>query len=290
MKRMIFAASIAALSATANAGVSYYACDVQVTFDKRAPRNTVWEHRENRYTKYLRLDSDAQMVSLYDNRGNVYKPICSADNHSCKKNWQKDSIQLDGTGAADAPTPFLDFRRLLSLTDSNRKVHLVIADYGQSTDGQPNMSWNYDGTCKVSEEPKPRAGNGPKAPPPSAKNPNYQVAEPAKAVSDAESAAALAGYEGNTMWGFSGGGHWFHMWFFPDGVSYAGDDEDITSEGRAAKVYVGKDSTGYRMCRVPIPAEGMANCYPLPPHKVGDTWVQHDMDGDTAFSLLPGRQ
>jgi len=73
-------------------------------------------------------------------------------------------------------------------------------------------------------------------------------------------------------------------------VAFTGDDEDMSSEGKIRQWYFGKDSVGYRICSRPIPPEGESGCYPFLVHKPGDSWVEHDMDGDAQFSLLPGRE
>ncbi|MFT3904925.1 MAG: hypothetical protein QM718_01285 [Steroidobacteraceae bacterium] len=298
MNKLIVAGLVAggALAAPAFADVSYLKCEVQVTFRKPYVKDTVWEHKENKYTKYYKLDSTARMVYSYDNRKDSYKPVCSAANKACAVQWNAGGISIDGTKAADDPSPpSIDFRRSVQLSADNKRVSYVIADFGDPAQkGRMGVSWTYDGDCATTEQParNPRYANGPGAgasrPP---ENPNYdKAAAPAKAVSKEEADKALAGYYGNTMTGFSGGGHWFHMWFLEGAQAYTGDDEDITSEGKARSWYVGKDSTGYRLCGEPIPAEGRSGCYPLPVRKVGESWVQHDMDGDAYFSLLPGRQ
>jgi hypothetical protein len=274
------------------AATSYLKCDVQTTFRKAHVHDTEWVHAENGYTKYFRLDPDAQMVSHYDWRNNAWQPICSANNAACVKSWKDGDIQLDGSRAPDSPVaPYLDFRRTVRLSNDLKKIRYVIADYGLTTGTKPNMSWSFDGDCQTADAPtavRRSPGAGSARPP---ENPRFEMPiGPALAVSAAEADQALAGYYGNTMTGFSGGKHWFHMWFLDKNLAYTSDDEDITAEGRPRHWYVGKDSTGYRLCPAPIPAIGSANCYPLPVRKVGESWVQHDMDGDAYFTLLPGRQ
>jgi len=274
--------------------VSYLRCEVQTTFRKPSLHGSEWVHAENHYTKYFRLDPQQQMVAAYDWRPDVYKPICSASNTACVRHWELNTVRLDARAAADNPVPpFLDFRRAIELTDHLRHVHYVIADYGDAAHGAMPMSWTYEGSCQPSAQPvrPPLPGPGGPGATRAPTNPKYeQPTGAALAVSAEEADQALAGYYGNTMWGFSGGGHWFHMWFLDGSLAYTSDDEDISSEGKPRRWYVGKDSTGYRLCGEPIPAEGKLGCYPLPQHHVGDSWVQHDMDGDALFSLLPGRQ
>lgn len=273
---------------------SYLRCEVQTTFRKPTLHGSEWVHAENHYTKYFRLDQAQHMVFAYDWRPDVYKPICSPGNAACVQQWDAKTISIDARAAADQPVlPFLDFRRAIELTDQLHRVRYVIADYGNAASGTMPMSWTYEGSCEPSAQPVRPPLPGPGGPgatrPPT--NPKYeQPTGPALAVTAEEADQALAGYYGNTMWGFSGGGHWFHMWFLEGSLAYTSDDEDISSEGKPRRWYVGKDSTGYRLCGEPIPAAGKSGCYPLPLHRVGDSWVQHDMDGDAQFSLLPGRQ
>jgi hypothetical protein len=288
---MISAAILAMASAGTHAAVSYYACDMQVTFRKPYVHGTDWVHSENRYNKYLKVDDGAKMVYLFNDRNGGYAPICSPTNRACESNWQQHAIKIDGTKAPDNPQPpYLDFRRSLQLDETGGPSHLVIADFGDNARSAPYMSWNYDGPCKLADKaPQRRAPMG--AGPPAPRNPNYEVSQqPAMAVSDAERDRVLADYYGNSMTGYSGGGHWFHMWFWNNGLAYAGDDYDMTSEGSPALIYIGKDTTGYRMCRQPIPAEGERNCYPVLVKQVGEGWTEHDMDGDALFMLLRGRQ
>lgn len=290
---MIGALAATAFASSAMAEISYLKCEMQTTFRKPYVHDTEWVHTENKYTKYFKIDSAAKMVSAYNRRSNAYTAMCSDKNASCAKDWKSGTaFSIDGTKATDSPvTPYLDFRRSFALNGNQGRF--VIADYGQAQNGKPNMSWTYEGPCEKSEEPKamPRMGPGAGASRPP-ENPKYEKpTAPAQPVSKEEADKALAGYYGNTMTGYSGGGHWFHMWFLDkNGLAYTSDDEDMSSEGKPRQWYVGKDSTGYRLCGEPIPAEGKSGCYPLPVRKVGEAWVQHDMDGDAYFSLLPGRQ
>lgn len=290
MKRphlLFFALSLAAAHCGA-AEPTYLSCNVATTFYKPAPSNTEWAHRENDYTKIFRVDADQKMIAIYSRRGGAFTPICSGEN--CAVDWKSGSISIDGSKSnAAAVAPFLDFRR--SLTLSNNKLHYTVADYGVT--GKQNMRWVYDGDCQGTAAPVAPAPRAPGAPPmgaPGMRNPNYVDAGAAMAVSKAEADQALASYYGNTMWGYSGGKHWFHMWFLDGTIAYTGDDEDITGEGKPRTWYVGKDSSGYRLCGAPIPATGSTGCYPLPVRKLGEAWVQQDMDGPAYFSLLPGRQ
>ncbi|HTP40210.1 MAG TPA: hypothetical protein VMI92_11625 [Steroidobacteraceae bacterium] len=292
-KWMAAAAVLGVVAAPAMAKTSYLKCEVQTTFRKPFVRDTDWVHVENKYTKYFQLDNDAKMVSSWNWRSGTYTPICNAANKACAVDWKDGALSIDGTKQADNPSPHIDFRRSIAFSDKLARVKFVIGDYGDNTSGKPNMTWTYDGHCAPSAAPKatprpPGGGAGSNRPP---TNPNYEAPTgPAMAVSQEEADKALAGYYGNTMTGFSGGGHWFHMWFLEKNLAFAGDDEDMSSEGKPRIWSVGKDSTGYRLCGDPIPATGAMGCYPLPPHKVGDSWIQHDMDGDPMFQLLPGRQ
>ncbi len=170
-------------------------------------------------------------------------------------------------------------------------------DWGQSPDGNANMTWTYNGPCTPSGAPS----MAPFSPPGGRKmNPLCQKASgPAQPVSRAEAAQVLAGYVGNTMTGYSGGGHWFHMWILKGDplIGYTSDDEDISGKGKTRTWWVGKDNIGYRMCPTVDIANNTGqkivlriNCYPLLIKKVGDSWVEHDMDGDAYFTVLPGRQ
>jgi len=285
----------------AAAQTSYVSCAVQTTFRKPYTHGTDWVHVENKYTKIFKIDADAKMVSFWDNRNLIWKPICGAGNSACAVNWSADGISIDGTKAPNLPLPaYLDFRRSIELSPGNTHVTMLQGDYYQSADGSPDTSWTYDGDCVPTSAPstKPRA-QGARRP----MNPLYQKATgPAKPISPAEAAMVLAGYIGNTMTGYSGGGHWFHDWFVQASgnqvVSYTSDDEDISGEGKTRSWWVGKDSTGYRLCPNVDVARDVGgakmvpgvNCYPLLIKKVGDTWVEHDMDGDAYFTMLPGRQ
>ena len=287
----------ASLAAAAAAQTSFISCAVQTTFRKPYTHGTDWVHVENKYTKIFKIDPAAKMVSFWDNRNLIWKPICGAGNTACAVDWSNDGIAIDGTKAPNLPTPvYLDFRRSIVLSAGNSHVSMVQGDYYQSTGG-PNTTWTYDGDCTPSSAPSLK----PFSPPGGRKmNPLYQKASgPAKPVSKAEAAMVLAGYVGNTMTGYSGGGHWFHMWILKGDplVGYTSDDEDISGEGKTREWWVGKDNIGYRMCPTvdiardvgPKMVPGM-NCYPLLIKKVGDTWVEHDMDGDAYFTMLPGRQ
>ncbi len=293
------------LANMAHAQTSYLSCEVQTTFHRPAPNNTEWTHRENDYTKIFKLDSTARMVGLYNRRSGEYTPICNAANKACSISWNGNAISIDASKAPDNPVPpYLDFRRSFEL--NNNRVKYVMHDFGSSgkntlssniATGQANMSWVYEGSCKTTEAPAPvvraagAAGMGAGGPPgPQVRNPNYVDAGMALPVSQAEADQALAGYYGNTMWGYSGGKHWFHMWFLDGSLAFTGDDEDMASMTKPNQWYVGKDASGYRLCGMPIPATGASGCYPLPVRRLGESWVQHDMDGDAYFSLLPGRQ
>lgn len=279
----------------------YLSCEVQTTFHRPAPNNTEWTHRENDYTKIFKLDSTARSVGIYSRRSGEFTPICHASNKSCSISWNGNAISIDASKAPDNPVPpYLDFRRSFEL--SNNRIKYVMYDFGNNGKntlssntpaGQANMRWVYEGSCKDTTKPVPvvrGAGGMPAGGGPLTRNPNYVDAGPAMAVSQEEADQALAGYYGNTMWGYSGGKHWFHMWFLEGSLAFTGDDEDMTGMAAPNQWYVGKDSSGYRLCGRPIPAAGASGCYPLPVRKLGESWVQHDMDGDAYFSLLPGRQ
>ncbi|MGC3981275.1 MAG: hypothetical protein QM808_08460 [Steroidobacteraceae bacterium] len=291
------------LMGLAQAEESYLSCDVATTFHRPAPNNTEWTHRENDYTKIFKLDSTAKTVGLYNRRSGEFAPICSSKNSACAVSWNGNNISIDGSKAPDSPVPpYLDFRRSFEL--KGNQVKYVMYDFGNSGKntlssnipaGQANMSWWYEGSCKATQAPAPVVRNAGGmgaggAPGPQSRNPNYVDAGMALPVSQEEADKALAGYYGNTMWGYSGGKHWFHMWFLEGSLAFTGDDEDMTGMAKPNQWYVGKDSSGYRLCGMPIPATGASGCYPLPVRKLGESWVQHDMDGDAYFSLLPGRQ
>lgn len=289
-------ACVAAWIGTAQAQTSYISCAVQTIFRKPYTHGTDWVHVENRYTKFFKLDASARMIAFWDNRKLIWKPICAASNRSCAVNWSANGISIDGTKTPNDPVPpYLDFRRSIVLSPGNAHVTMVQGDWGQSTTGQPNMTWTYEGDCTPSGPPSMQPFGR------RAMNPLYQKASaPAVPVSKEEAARVMAGYVGNTMTGYSGGGHWFHMWIFTGYplVAYTSDDEDISGEGNVRTWWVGKDSTGYRMCPTVDIARDVGapkmvpgiNCYPLLIKKVGDSWVEHDMDGDAYFTMLPGRQ
>jgi len=285
--------------AAAWAQVSYFQCAMQVTFRKPYVHDTVWEHQENRYAKSFKIDSAAHMIYVYRDRQDEYVPICSTRNAACVVEWQEGAIRIDGTAAPDDPfPPHLDFRRSFAMAAHGSEAHLVIADYGESRNGRANMSWSYDGPCHSTDQPAqpmrpPGAGPGkdPATNMPPPRNPLYeQPTTGAMAIPAAEAARVLAHYTGNTMTGYSGGGHWFHMWFFDKALAYTSDDMDISGEAKPRQWYLGKDASGYRICPKPIPAGGERGCYPLLIKRIGDSWVEHDMDGNAYFTLLPGRQ
>jgi hypothetical protein len=289
-----YALALMVIAAPAFADVSYLSCDLQTVYHRPAQHNTEFTHSENRYTKIFKVDSSAKMVSLYSDRANSFTPICSGKNAACKTSWNGMDISIDARGGADDPVlPHLDFRRAFTLSNGGKTAQLVIADFGPSPNKdmvgtRANMYWSYDGACAATTEPKGRA----QRPPPGVQNPKYEKpTSPAKAIGKAEQDKVMEGYYGTTMWGYSGGGHWFRMWFLDrNGLAYTSDDQDMTGEGKPRQWYFGKDSAGYRICGEPIPAEGRDGCYPLPVRKVGDWWIQHDMDGDAEFQLVPGRQ
>jgi hypothetical protein len=278
--------STAAISAPAMAQVSYLKCDMQVTFEKPGFGGTEWVHREGRYDKYFRLDDSAKMVEVFNARGNVFVPICNPSNNSCQSVWSNGEISLDATKGPDHPSPHLDFRRAFSFDRTSHEGHLLIADYGDSHNGKPNMSWSFEGKCAPSEA----AAAKPMPYPPGPISPKF-VDALAFPVSNAERDRVLASRNGNTVTGLSGGSRWFHMWMFGKGVGYTGDDDDITAEGALRQWYVGKEASGgYRLCEAPVPAKGVRGCYPLNVPKMGDSWIEHDVYGDAQFQLLPGRQ
>jgi hypothetical protein len=294
------ALAVSLMFGSAQAEVSYLSCDVATTFHRPAPNNTEWVHRENDYTKIFKLDSTARTVGLYNRRSGEFTPVCSASNAACTISWNDSHISIDGSKAADNPVPpYLDFRRSFEL--KNNQVKYVMHDFGKSGGaalgsnlpaGQANMRWEYNGSCKATDAPAPVQRGAGGMPPGGlrASNPNYVDAGAALPVNQQEADQALAGYYGNTMWGYSGGKHWFHMWFLEGSLAFTGDDEDMTGMAAPNKWYVGKDSSGYRLCGQPIPATGSKGCYPLPVRQLGESWVQQDMDGPAYFSLLPGRQ
>ena len=284
-----------AFIACAQAQEQYLSCNVTTSFHRPAPMGTEWVHQENNYTKVFKLDSSAQSVAIYNRRSGDFTPICHQQNKACEVSWRGNNIHVDATGGPDNPVPpYLDFRRSFDLDDSY--VTYVLSDYGNNGDNAPisnlpadeaTMSWVFEGVCQKAEAPEKPTGRPPMG---RVGNPDYVDAGPAFLVDQEEADQVMAGYYGNTMWGYSGGGHWFHMWFLGGFLAYMGDDEDMSAVGEPVTFYVGKDSSGYRMCLQEIPEEGRSGCYPLPKRSVGESWVQQDMDGPAYFSLLPGRQ
>jgi hypothetical protein len=289
INRLIAASLLAGLSTVAAAEPAYLSCTMQTVFHKPYVNHSEWVHVENIYTKYFRIDSRARMVSVLNERSGALVPICAPQHTSCVNEWSAQGIQIDATSSPDDPAPpYLDFRRSLSLNSDRSKGRLIIADYGQSANGRANMYWSYEGACQsVTHLPKPIGPPNLQQP----RNPAYQDGGLAKPLSELEQDRLLAGYYGNTMTGFSGGGHWFHMWFLDrHGLAYTSDDQDISGEGKVHQWYFGRDALGYRICAKRIPPEGRADCYPLLPRQPGDTFVEHDMDGDAQFTIMRGRQ
>ena len=286
MRLIYFLLAVCSVSSPALASVSYVKCDMQVTFRKPGFGGTEWLHTEGRYDKYFLLDEAAKTVAVFNARGNSYTPLCAAGNTACQSAWSKQQVRLDATKHSDSPSPHLDFRRAFSLNLVSGTAHFLIADYGDSPDGKPNMSWTFEGRCMPSAADAAK----PMPYPPGPKSPKF-VDALALPVGDAERDQVLASRYGNTVTGLSGGPRWFHMWFFSDATAYTGDDDDITAEGVLRQWYVGKEASGaYRLCEHPIPAEGEMGCYPLNQPKLGDRWLEHDVFGDATFELLPGRQ
>jgi len=261
---------------------SYLACQTHTNFEKRAPHDTVWLHSENDHFKIFKIDDQAKTIAVYNRRSKIFVPICAAANTACVAEWQGDKISVSAMGGPDDPQRHLDFRRSIELAGNH--VHFVLADYGDSSDGRPNMSWIDDGNCTGSTTMPEFPKRAPRV------NARYQDVGPAHAVDAAEAAQALAPYNNNTMTGYSGGNDWFHGWFFTNGDVFLGDDEDMSANPSVARMYVGKDRLGYRLCRAPIPAAGESKCFPLLAVTLGQSWVEHDMDGDADFTLLKGRQ
>lgn len=286
MKKLKFL-SIAVLSAVAFpalAEVGYLKCELQTTFHKPWLRDTEWIHVEGKTTKYFAIDHGAKTAAVYNSRRDIFVPICSSKNTACITNWSDSVVTIDAMQAPDDPVPpHIDFRRSLTLTDADHKAHFVIADFGESKNGNANMNWTFDGDCQHSDKPS-RSVLG-------ATSPTYQDSL-VKPISQAEVDRAWATRKGNTMTGASAGGRaWFHMWAFDNGLVYTGDGWDITAEGSPRQMYIGKDAGGaYRLCEEPIPASGAMGCYPWPNVKVGDTWSEQDRFGEAQFTLMPGRQ
>src|SRR5450631_2985940 len=98
--RYLAATHLSLAAAQAQAAVSYLKCDVQTVLHKPAPHSTDITHVENRYTKYFKLDDQARMVGLFNERRNTYTPVCSEKNQACQKSWNGQDISLDARGAA----------------------------------------------------------------------------------------------------------------------------------------------------------------------------------------------
>jgi hypothetical protein len=289
IKRLVLVAfGTILLSGPAQAEMRWIKCEMQTTFTKPGIADSEWIHPEGSCTKFIKIDSDAKMVSTFNVRLNRYEPICEADSKNCSIKWSETSIEIDGRlGPGKSATSDVDFRRFFLLTQNGEHAVLVTEDYGGNTTSKPNMKWVQEGSCRTTpvDEAKPMPY------PPGPHSATYVDAR-VFPVPDVERDRVLANRYGNTVTGFSGAGKkWFHMWMFHDGMSYLGDGDDITAEGAARKMYIGKEASGaYRLCEQPIPSEGAMGCYPFPDVKIGDRWIEHDIYGDAIFELLPGRQ
>lgn len=288
MKTVIALAVLGGMLGQADAEETQLKCSVLTTFHKAWIGDTQWSHVEKRITKYFLINSDAQRVSVYNDRQGAFVPVCSEKNKACVVRWSDSTISVDATQGPDNPIPpHLDFRRAITLTDHATKVRFVIADFGESKSGKENMDWTYEGDCTKSDT---KLAHGPGAGP-GAPAPTFIDAR-AMPVSEAERNQAWASRRGNTTTGLSAGGRsWFHMWFFDNGIAYTGDGDDISNEGVTRQWYIGKTSAGdYRLCETPVPAEGEMGCYPFPSVKLNDIWTEQDVYGPAVFTLLPGRQ
>jgi hypothetical protein len=283
----LLAGAMTFASTSVVAQVRYVKCDMQTIFKKPGIGGSEWTHHEGHYRKFFKIDGDAKMVSAFNARGKGYVPICTPGDKHCAERWSQAAITVDGrSGPAANATADIDFRRAFFLTQNGKHAVLIVADHGGNATVTANMTWTQEGGCQP-------AGSNEARPMPYPPGPRSTTFVDARVmpVSDAERDRAMSSRYGNTVTGLSGGSLWFHMWAFRDGLAYTGDDDDITAEGAVRQWYVGKEASGgYRLCEHPVAAEGEMGCYPLSQPKIGDRWIEHDVYGDAAFELLPGRQ
>lgn len=101
----------------------------------------------------------------------------------------------------------------------------------------------------------------------------------------------LAGYYGNTLisertinvspWGGAA-----HVWLERDHtyISF-----DVTTGGRSGTYSVKQQASQWQLC-LNYPAPMGTRCYPIEPHRIGDTWISNDGDTFGVNSLVAGHQ
>jgi hypothetical protein len=101
----------------------------------------------------------------------------------------------------------------------------------------------------------------------------------------------LADLYGNTLIsertiGISPLGGAAHVWLERNGtyISF-----DVTTGGRSGTYAVKKDGSHWQLC-LNYPAPIGTRCYPIEPHKVGDTWISNDGDTFGVNSVVRGHQ
>lgn len=101
----------------------------------------------------------------------------------------------------------------------------------------------------------------------------------------------LADLYGNTLIsertiGISPQGGAAHVWLERNGtyISF-----DVTTGGRSGTYAVKKDGSHWQLC-LNYPAPIGTRCYPIEPHKVGDTWISNDGDTFGVNSIVRGHQ
>ena len=101
----------------------------------------------------------------------------------------------------------------------------------------------------------------------------------------------LAGLYGNTLIsertiGISPQGGAAHVWLERDRtyISF-----DVSTGGRSGTYAVKKEGSRWQLClNYPVPIG--TRCYPIEPHKVGDTWISNDGDTFGINSVVRGHQ
>jgi hypothetical protein len=101
----------------------------------------------------------------------------------------------------------------------------------------------------------------------------------------------LAGLYGNTLIsertiGISPLGGAAHVWLERDGtyISF-----DVTTGGRSGTYAVKREGASWQLC-LNYPAPIGTRCYPIDPHKIGDTWISNDGDTFGVNSVVRGHQ
>lgn len=101
----------------------------------------------------------------------------------------------------------------------------------------------------------------------------------------------LAGLYGNTLISertinISPLGGAAHVWLERDRtyISF-----DVTTGGRSGTYSVKRDGSGWQLC-LNYPAPIGTRCYPIEPHKVGQTWISNDGDTFGVNSVVRGHQ